>query len=281
MFTSLAPDDSFGRVALAALDAPNGARYVTPLVCERVYFAPPRGVCLVTEDQRGATPTRQAYIFDDQFQKLHKIRLAGPPSRTRLSPDGRRAAITVFDEGHSYADGAFSTKTILVDTMSGNVLGDLEAFAVSRDGQRFADADFNFWGVTFASDGNRFYATLRSHGVPYLIEGNADAREARVLKAGVECPSLSPGQTRVAFKRRIGGTRGWWQVSILDLSTMAERALSGDTRSVDDQVEWLDEGRVLYFLPSNAGNHTWVLAAGDQAPAQIFIEDASSPAVVR
>ena len=37
MFISLASEDTFKRVVLAPLDAPDGARYVTALNCERVY----------------------------------------------------------------------------------------------------------------------------------------------------------------------------------------------------------------------------------------------------
>jgi hypothetical protein len=33
----MASDDSFKRVVLAPLDAPDGPRFVTPLNCERVY----------------------------------------------------------------------------------------------------------------------------------------------------------------------------------------------------------------------------------------------------
>ena len=145
--------------------------------------------------------------------------LTGPPSRTRLSPDGRRAAFTVFDEGHSYADGVFSTRTTIVDTIAGTAIGELESWKVTRDGVPFVNRDFNFWGVTFAPDGNTFYATLRTQGSAYLIEGKVDTREARVLMQGAECPSLSPDQSRIAFKKRLGGSGGWWQLSLFDLST--------------------------------------------------------------
>jgi hypothetical protein len=104
--------------------------------------------------------------------------LTGAPSRTRLSPDGRRAAFTVFDEGHSYADGVFSTRTTIVDAIGGTAIGELESWAVTRDGAPFRNRDFNFWGVTFAPDGNTFYATLRTRGSAYLIEGDVDAHRA-------------------------------------------------------------------------------------------------------
>ena len=123
--------------------------------------------------------------------------------------------------------------------------------------------DFNFWGVTFAQDSNRFYATLASSGVKYLVEGDIDARSARVVATDVECPSLSPDNTRVAYKKAYTDARGLgWHLEVLDLATMAVTPLATETRSVDDQVEWLDDGHVMYHLPSSRGADVWVLGAG-------------------
>ena len=219
MFISLASEDTFKRVVLAPLDAPDGARYVTALNCERVYYAGSRGLCLETRPERPGVAAHFAHVFDEHFTRLHTLPLTGPPSRTRLSPDGRRAAFTVFDEGHSYADGVFSTRTTIIDTIGGSVIGDLESWKVTRDGKPFANRDFNFWGVTFAPDGNTFFATLRTQGSAYLIEGDVDGRAARVLMQGAEWPSLSPDRTGIAFKKRVGGSHGWWQLSLFDLST--------------------------------------------------------------
>ena len=281
MFISLAPDDTFKRVVLAPLGAPDGARYVTPLNCERVYYSGSRGLCLTATSTRPGVATYFAHVFDEHFTQLHTLTLTGPPSRTRLSPDGRRAAFTVFDEGHSYADRVFSTRTTIIDTIGGAVIGDLETWTVTRDGKPFANRDFNFWGVTFAADGNRFFATLRTQGSAYLIEGDVDAREARVLMQGAECPSLSPDHARIAFKKRLGGSRGWWQLSLFDLSTRAVRTLSGDTESVDDQVEWLDAGNLIYFRPTSDGNIIWRLPTDTGEPPQPFVRAGFSPAVVR
>ncbi len=281
MFISLTPDHTFKRVVLAPLAAPDQARYVTPLNCERVYYSGSRGLCLETQAERPGVATHFAHVFDDQFKRLNTLKLTGPPSRTRLSPDGRRAAFTVFDEGHSYADGVFSTRTTIIDTIAGAVIGDLETWNITRDGKPFANKDFNFWGVTFAADGNRFFATLRTQGSAYLIEGDVDARQAHVLIQGAECPSLSPDHSRIAFKKRLGGSQGWWQLSLFDLSTHAVRALSGDTQSVDDQVEWLDAGNLIYFRPNADGNIIWRLPTDTGEAPQPFVRDGFSPAVVR
>lgn len=277
MSISLIPGEGFKHVVIAPLDAPDGARYVTPLVCDRVYFAGTRGLCLGAADNR----TYVARVFDERFALPTSFTLTGAPSRTRLSPDGRRAAFTVFDEGHSYADGVFSTRTTIVDTIAGTAIGELESWTVTRDGVPFTSADFNFWGVTFAPDGNTFYATLRTKGSAYLIEGDVDARTAQVLLQGAECPSLSPDQTRIAFKKRLGGAGGWWQLSLYDRSTRAVRALTGETDSVDDQVEWLDAANLIYFRPTVDGNIIWRLPVDTGDKPQPFVHEGYSPAVVR
>jgi len=280
MFVSLDPNAGWKQIALAPLASPDGRRYTADMVCERVYFAGSRGVCLFTRET--LLPVYYARIFNERFESLSEIPLTGPPSRARVSPDGRRAAITVFEQGHSYAETGFSTRTTLVDTMSGTSLGDLEQFVVWRDGRRFQARDFNFWGVSFARDGNRFFATLSSGGVPYLVEGHVDRREVRVLHPGVECPSLSPDNTRVAFKRMIRHESGSeWQLWLLDLSTLSERPVAGETRNIDDQVDWLDDTHLVYHFPSTDGNNVWVVSTDEGQPPQRFIHEAFSPAVVR
>lgn len=280
MFRSLIPGPSWGRLAVAPLASSDGGRYLTRLTCERVHFAADRGVCLVAET--ALVPTYSARVFNEHFESLSTIRLTGPPSRARMSPNGRWAAVTVFEQGHSYADAGFSTRTTLIDTLAGKSVADLEQFAVSREGQRFHRADFNFWGVSFARDSNRFFATLSSGGVFYLVEGTADSRRARVVLAGVECPSLSPDNTRIAFKKRVPHGVGWeWELWLLDLASLAQTPLAGETRSIDDQVEWLDDTYVTYEFPSTDGNNIWRVAAAGTSPAERFVSQAWSPAVVR
>jgi hypothetical protein len=282
VFRSTASDDTAGRVVVAPLDAPERTRYTTSLFCDRVYMVEGQGICLAADES--AFQTFTAYLFGADFRRGRAIPLTGPPSRARVSRSGARAATTVFETGHSYASTGFSTRTNLIDTRSGAILTDLEQFAVTRDGASFKAVDFNFWGVTFAADGNRFYATLDSGGTPYLVEGDAEARTAVVVAPYVECPSLSPDGTRVAFKRRAWGATGMrWQLHVMDLSTRQAKPVASEERSVDDQVEWLDDAHLLYGLPQEAGQGTnvWVVRAdGTQAP-RVFLSQAASPAVVR
>ena len=276
-------DRSHGFLAVETDAHGERTREATPLMCHRVHFAAGHGSCLMVE--RDFFTTYTAVLFDAAFQPRHRIPLNGIPSRTRVSPDGRHAAITVFVSGHSYADSLFSTETSIVDTGTGAlVVANMEELPVVRGGQPFHSLDFNFWGVTFAADGDRFFATLGTGGVMHLVEGSLADRTLRVVTEGIECPALSPDETRIAFKKRMpGSARAHWRPHVLDLETLEETALA-EPRSVDDQVEWLDDGNVLYALPEETGSpiaDVWVLPADGGGRPEIFLEQASSPAVLR
>jgi hypothetical protein len=281
LFRSTALDPQYGQVVLAPLDDPTRPYGLTGLQCDRVYFAASRGLCLAVD--RGIVTTARAIIFDDQFERRHEVPLNGIPSRVRLSPDGRFGASTTFVRGHSYAGDGFSTETTLLDIEHGTALGTLEEFAVWRDGERMQSPDFNFWGVTFSREAGHFYATLATAGRTYLIGGSVADRQVQVIHEGVECPSLSPDETRVAFKRRVNdGGLVHWQPYILDLATLVETPLN-EARSIDDQIEWLDDHRILYALPESspsAVTHVWRLLADGSGQPELFLEKAASPAVI-
>ena len=274
---STAPDDSFRRVIALPLARPSDPGYVAPLECERLHYAAGRGVCLaVLVDS--VTPHYLAYVFDERFERLHTLPLTGLPSRVRVSPDGRRAAVTVFERGHSYAEDGFSTRTSVLDLAKGQVLEHLEQYTVTRDGSPFSAVDFNFWGLTFQSDSNRFYATLATAGQNHLVEGDIDAKTAHVVASGIECPSLSPDNTRLAYKSRVDA--GVWQLRVRNLRTGDDVPLTRETRSVDDQVEWLDDDRVLYHITGARGADIWSLKVDGSEPPALLREYAYSPSVV-
>jgi WD40-like Beta Propeller Repeat len=253
-----------------------GRRSFEPMSCERVYYAGGRGLCVAR--RRGAIPGFDAEVFGPDMKVAHRLRLDGVPSRTRVSPDGRYGAVTMFVAGHSYAAaGSFSTATTLIDMASGRALANLEKFTVTRDGQQVTAIDVNYWGVTFsASDSDRFYATLATGGQTYLIEGSVSSRTAHVIHENVECPSLSPDGTRIAFKKRTGSSAAPWRLTVLDLATMRETSLA-ETRSVDDQAEWLDDHHVLYGLDGQV----WSVPADGSGRPRAFLASADSPASVR
>ncbi len=277
MFRHLGPHASWGRIGVAPVSAPDGPRYLSSLACVRVHYAGGRGLCVTTDG-----PLGRAVVFDAQFQPQRTLTLTGAPSRARVSSSGRWGAVTVFEHGHSYADAGFSTRTTLIDLVTEGPPLDLEQFAVVERGQRIHRIDANFWGVTFAADDNRFYATLAFGGTPYLVAGDIGRREVQVLEANVECPSLSPDGTRLVFKRARPLTQGGgWRLWALDLATRSAHPLDGESRAVDDQVEWLDDAHVLYQLPSDDGNNVWAVGVDDSATARRFLSEAWSPAVVR
>jgi hypothetical protein len=243
--------------------------------------------------------TYQAVLFNERFEARMSIKLDGRPSRTRMSADGRLGAITVFVTGkaHGYASSSFSTETMLIDMGSGDVLGDLEQFTTWRDGKRLSAADFNFWGVTFARDGNTFFASLRtavdSPPAPsgftrltktYLVQGDLGLRKLTVLHENVECPSLSPNGRLIAYKKRVTPDTAPWRFYLLELATMTERPIGAETRSIDDQMEWLDDAHVLYGAQRSSQSavvDVWVAPIEGSEPARIFLPTAESPIVVR
>ena len=61
--------------------------------------------------------------------------------------------------------------------------------------------------------------------------------------------------------------------------------LLAETRSVDDQAEWLDDATVLYALPEPRGRsaamHTWAVPASGGGEPRVFAAHAYSPVVIR
>lgn len=169
LFTRASLDSQNGSLAAAPVGDVGAARIVSTFRCDRVHMAAGQGVCLSAN--RGLVTTYQAILFDERFTARGQLPLAGIPSRTQVSSDGRLAGITVFVTGHSYAEGGFSTRSSIVDLQTGSwLVEDLEAFTVRRDGRIVRSPDFNFWGVTFARDGRTFYATLGSKTETLLVK---------------------------------------------------------------------------------------------------------------
>jgi hypothetical protein len=284
-FRHNALDSHYGRLAFARLGSLAKVEFPGSLSCEAVYVAGGRGICLTAD--RGVFTTYAATLFDARtFEAIGSIPLGGVPSRCRVSTDGSMAALTVFVSGHSYASVDFSTQTLLIDTNKAKVLADVEDYSVSRNGQPFSNKDFNFWGVTFTPDATQFYCTLSTNRQHFLVKGDISSRSVAVVHDQVECPSLSPDGTRIAYKKRLmENGRLIWRTQILHLRTRTEVQLP-ETRSVDDQLEWLDGNHVLYALSasetgSSASTDIWVAAADGSREPELFLKNAYSPSVER
>jgi len=281
-FRDMTPGANYGRLAFASLDD-RGTRAVSTLPCQRVHFSPTAGVCLAIST---APAGFRGHLIDEAMRVTRTIELPGLPSRARVARNGTLAAYTVFVAGDSYLASGLSTRTRIFDPRSADLIGDLESFAVTRAGRPFRSVDFNFWGVTFTSDAKRFYATLGTGGRILLVEGDAAARTMRVIAEDIECPSLSPDERHIAFKKRFGsGSDVWWRPAVVDLATLTVRELP-EERRIDDQIEWLDERHILYAVDHAASAavrraDVWQLAIDGGSPPSMFLADAESPAVVR
>jgi hypothetical protein len=281
-FRDMAPGPTYGHLTLAPVES-GAARVVTALSCNRIHFSERVGFCLAIAT---APAGFRGYLLDEALQVAQTIDLPGMPSRTRVSRNSQLAAYTVFVAGDSYLSAGLSTRTRLVDPRSASTIADLESFAVTRHGKPFKAVDFNFWGVTFTGDARRFYATLGTGGRILLVEGDVTARTARVIAEDIECPSLSPDEKHIAFKKRFGsGFDAWWQPAVVELATMTVRLLP-ESKHIDDQIEWLDDANILYAVGHSTGatlrrSDVWKLAIDGASAPSVFLADAESPAVVR
>jgi len=283
VFRSTALGDSYGKLSVVALDHPAGDRAVLDSSCERVYATATDGVCITAD--RGIVATYGITQLNPRLAPQQSADLVGLPSRARISPDGSLISTTTFVTGHSYSESSFSTQTI-IRRNTGAVIGNIENFATTVDGQPLTAVDRNYWGVTFVDD-DTFYATAASTSMAktWLVKGSISGRSMTSVHTDAECPSISPDRTRVAFKTRQGNPApGQWRIAVLDLSTGKETLLA-ETRSVDDQVEWLDNSTVLYALPRAGSDATvtdvWQVPADGTGSPTVFIPQGSSPAVVR
>ncbi|GAA4870112.1 hypothetical protein [Kitasatospora terrestris] len=262
----LVRDTQSGRLALVRED---GSRAVSPLSCLRLYAAAGTGVCL-----RQGPVSAELVVTDQALKELRTLPLNGVPNRARVSPTGRMVSWTVFVTGDSYNGGQFSTRSGILDTGTGELAGNLENFTV--DGHH-SPPDANLWGVTFAADDNRFYATLATGGQRLLVRGDFARRDLHVLAENVECPSLSPDGTRIAYKKMLPDRS--WRLTVLSLADLAQTP-SAETRSVDDQAAWLDDGTLAYALPhrGRAGADVWTVPADGSGTPRLLAADAESPA---
>jgi hypothetical protein len=268
---------SNGVLATVPLADPRGPRTVTGLQCDRAHAAAATVACLAPVDAFVGT---RLLVLDRRLRPLRELALTGFPNRLRVSASGRMVAWTLFVDGHSYATTGFSTSAGILDTTTGAVVASLEEFSSTLDGVPYRAADVNFWGVTFAPDDNRFYATMSTGGQRYLVEGDLAARTVRTLARNVECPSLSPDQKRIAYKAAVDGDpRKGWRLSVLDLGTMAVTP-TAETRSVDDQPLWTDAGTIAYALQRSDGvNDVWTVPASGGQP-RLLVPEANSPALL-
>ncbi|MFF2519904.1 TolB family protein [Streptomyces sp. NPDC058086] len=264
-------------IAAVPADHPRGPRTVSGVKCLRFHAAAGTGICLQAV-HGPLTDTYRAVVLDAHLHKRHSFPAAGIPTRARVSPSGHMVAWTVFVSGDSYAGTNFSTRTAIVDTRTWAIDDNLETFRVTKDGRSYHAPDTNIWGVTFADD-NRFYATLATGGQTYLVRGDVTARTLTTQHRNVECPSLSPDGTRIAYKKRVKGASldAPWRLYVLNLRTMKETA-TAESRNIDDQALWSDDHTLVYALPGDYGSDLWTVPADGTGTARRLMTSALAPA---
>ena len=280
VFQNRALGAQYGMVSAVALDNPGGPRTITKTSCDRVYAAQDKIVCLAA--RRGVVTTYSARVLTANMKPVQPLPLTGIPSRARLSADAKYASTTTFVAGDSYAGASFSTRTTITK-VGDRTVGDLESFSLLHDGRRIAPPDRNFWGVTFAPDDNSFYATVAWSGHTWLAKGDLAKKTITTIRQDAECPSLSPDGKHIVYKRRGSLPPGQWRLVGYDIASGRVTPLT-ETRSVDDQVAWLDDSHVMYGLPraaQRAVDDVWTVPIAGPAKPRMLIAQAWSPALVR
>ena len=110
-----------------------------------------------------------------------------------------------------------------------------------------------------------------------------DIKAIRKLR-GVRWSGVSPTVYALGVTSLLTDVSSDMVTSILPLYSGAEAVLALETRSVDDQVEWIDDHEIAYALPEDttpAATNTWALAIDGQSPPRLLAPLAYSPAVVR
>ncbi|MFI9306329.1 TolB family protein [Streptomyces triculaminicus] len=277
VFRNMAWGPHRDEIASVAADDPSGPRTASGVRCLRFHAAGGTGVCL--QAVRGGLRDRyRAVVLDAHLRELRRYDLAGIPTRARVSPDGHTVAWTVFVSGDSYAGTAFSTRTSVLDVRTGELDRDLEAYALFLDDRPHKAADINVWGVTFADD-THFYATVATGGTTHLVRGDRESRTLRALHENVECPSLSPDGTRIAYKKRVQGASSDapWRLYVLDLRTLRESP-TAERRNIDDQAVWRDAETLVYSLPGDYGSDLWTVPADGSGAPRVTMAAALAPA---
>ncbi len=275
-FVNRVPGDQYGMVGY--ID-PAGERHITELECDRLDLNDFGGICLSAT--AGLAGTGRGLLLGPDLNPATRFGVS-QPSRAAVSPDGAVVAWTGFTLGHSYlAAGEFATTTQLISVERGIAANLEEIFTTyDLDDEVVNDVDRNFWGVTFV-DSDRFYATLGARESTFIVEGRVSNSRLDIVHENASCPEVSPDATMIVAKEQRGDS---FQLVLINNET-GERSDLVETRSVDDQVEWVDNSTILYGVVNpEEGTEAqpvldvYALNVLDGSAPQLIIPFADSPA---
>ena len=276
MFRTLAADETHGRVAVIGL-RPDAMRHVSRLSCSRVHYAAGRGLC-ITQESNDRSTLHVAYLFDAKLEPGRRMLLDGVATRVRVAPNGRIGAITTYSEEESADGERLATRSRLFDMRSGQQLADLREFHIENRSLPPIHGPIDVSSVSFERDGDRFFATLATDEERYLVAGSVKERRLTTIRTGVASEALSPDGRRLAVKRLVPD-RGFWQLAVIDLRTWTEQDLLQGARSVDDQVEWVDDHHVMYHDVDGESTALWMLPIDGANGPRVLLKDAYSGTV--
>ncbi|KAG1649997.1 hypothetical protein GQR58_028484 [Nymphon striatum] len=154
----------------------------------------------------------------------------------------------------------------------------------TADDAKYGSANSKYWGLSFV-DNNDFYITGWFGDGPEIMSGSLDTMVVKPTGFDGSCPSLSPDGKTLVFKE--SRAEGGFDLVAVDLATN-DKWILGETRSVDDQVEWLDNDTILYAVHPDGGDKPvqpefdiWMLDIAEGSEPVLFLPNADSPAVVR
>lgn len=277
-FVNRTPGDEYGTVGYIDRE---GNRQQTNLECVRIDLNANGGICL--DDTSGIGGSGRGLVLDASLNPLLRFGI-NLPSRAAASPNGDVVAWTGFSLGHTYLNpGEFATTTQLVEVERG-IGANLETIFTTFDaeGNVIDDEERNFWGVTFI-DSDQFYATVGVGANTQIVRGTISNSTMRVVHENATCPEISPDGSTLVVKERTEGD--FFQLVAIDVETGERRNLP-EARSVEDQVEFLDDSTIIYGLPNEAEGteaqpawDIWSLDLNGGQP-QLIIPFADSPAAI-
>ncbi|MFT4595932.1 MAG: hypothetical protein ACI9TF_000169 [Paracrocinitomix sp.] len=277
------PGEDYGRLAIRHID---GTRTLLDRTCMRVHIATDHGVCLAENEGVVASFTTTFFRAENLNADI-KSYASALPSRARISPGGTFSAVTAFVSGSSYADiGAETTTIVTIDEIDSNqLLRGANQFTIASNEARFNNQNPQYWGVTFAADEDEVYITGFFGDMPEVMHGTLNNMTIEPTGWVGSCPSLSPDGETLVFKEMTADNN--FELVAVNLETNTKHKL-GETRPVDDQVEWLDNDTILYALHPEGGDTAvqpefdiWMLDIAEGSEPELFLPNANSPAVAR